>query len=1124
LGPTAPRDLPGKGAEVGPKSGEAAEVSDATVEYQPKGKPKKGTGETSDLDVLGDEVLVEGASEVDLGRKSGKTERPSGVDLIAEALESGVESAGGPKSPRSTRTPKKTHSDEDEVIEDVLEVGSESSAVDLGAPSGGRKRKLGPRSGSESDIAADALLDPQSSEVVADAVEEVTDAVEDAPAKAKGKKSTGVEAVADAVEEVADEDLVVPKGRTADKPKAAALAAAEEPAASKAKRRDDEEEDRPSRRRQRAGGGFLRFVATLLFGILLAGGAAAAVWYFAPDLLTSIPESPSKKGYKWQAGVKPSEKVTPAQQAAELLAAGDFDAALARVQGASDPSSLSVRAEARWQKYLKDRRDKGLPLAADASAVEEALKDFKDAENQTRLKEVQATIDQDQKLRADASSGKESDKAIRAALAKLNPEYAKADPKALAKAVGDLAEAWQQSDEAVKNVNKALADAKLTDGKNLKPAQFKELMEELASSRVALEAAAKQLKVKTDEVPKKVADLDAARKAVDEKLNDVNAKLAAAGIKAEEGKGVQELVTDRNALRGEKKELDAAVAKALEEFKLANVLPPGEDPRKQLVEGARRARLKSESPLASSLGQTFSSLTGLGAGAGKLLQRGLDNTADKAQLAAAKIRQALSETPDQRLDSSIALFQGRARKDPRDVVSAGKYLDWVNSKGAGASDETRAKALLALGLAQRNNDLYGEAAKTLKKAADAVAALKTPPVWAPYAQEALKELTDPAARFLPRARGLRSEGRLKDALAELDTGLKAMPGDARLHAMRAVVRLELAQTTGKLDEAAQQLVRQDAEAARKDEQYAAEGFYALGRLEEQLGNVTKAEEDYRTALKNHKGDPEEASLYRSALARLLLRDRVPGAAEEPAPKGKAPAAGRLRLPQVRPGEERVLSDDERAALLVLLLTAVQAPGDEDDEDPAQTARLKQATELAQELMKSANPKTQGEGYMILGQVYAKQGKRGEGIVFFTEGLKRYYPGKETAELSKMVSEHPAFQQPDSMPRYSPLLAERHFGKGLDLFWARRYRPAEEEFKKAVAFYDQDARYLYFLGMARFQQGTKGKREAARFDFGKAAQLEAASRPHSYDVNASLERLQGELRQVVDRYRRRSGAQ
>ena len=105
----------------------------------------------------------------------------------------------------------------------------------------------------------------------------------------------------------------------------------------------------------------------------------------------------------------------------------------------------------------------------------------------------------------------------------------------------------------------------------------------------------------------------------------------------------------------------------------------------------------------------------------------------------------------------------------------------------------------------------------------------------------------------------------------------------------------------------------------------------------------------------------------------------------------------------------------------------------------------------------------------------------------------------------------------------PLLAERYFGQGLDAFWQRRYAEAEKAFKQAVANFDQDARYQYFLGLARYQQGGKAKREAARYDFGQGARLEAASRPNRVEVNASLERLQGELRQVLDRYRQKAGA-
>jgi hypothetical protein len=1086
---------------------EAVEVVDEVEEVPDSGKAAgrgKGAGEEgSGVDLLGDEVLVEGSSDVELERKPpGKGERPSGVDLIAEALESGVDLAGeGPHTPpRPTKSKKRTASDKGSHVDldEGVGTGPESSAVDLGAPEAPAKgrRKEGE---AVSDVAADALLESPAEEVVGEAHEVVDEEALVTPRKAKGEEA---EEVVGEAHEVVDEEVVVPKAKA--KPKRAA------------ELEEEEEEERPRRRRERAGGGFLRFVGTLLFGIILAAVGAAAVWYFSPDLLQQIPESPSKKGFKWQAGRDPSKEVTRAQLAAADLARGDFDAALEKAKGDESPDAAAVRGEARWQKYFTQQRAKNLPLKADSGAVEQAVDDLKKANAETRVQAIQNMIKEDNARRQTSDKMQASEKAIREALAQIDPKLAQADAKRLGQELEKLA----GQAATLKELSKVLAEAKLLKGKSVDPAAFKEALDRLMVAQTALDAAAKQLNLlSADAVPKAVEKLAAARKMLHEQINEVNEKLQAAGVKGQDAKGVQELIADRNTLKTEKKDLDAAVTQALDELKKGGLVPAGADPKKQLVAGTKAARLKAESPLASSLGSTFSSLSGLGSGAGRLLQRGLDKVADNAELTAARIRQALSETPDQRLDTWLALYQGRARKDPQDVVSANKYLDWVNSKGVNANPETRAKALFALGLAQRNNGQFAEAARTLKQAVGASAGIKGPPAWVAAAQRALKELTDPTAYYLPRVQDLRREGRLQDALEELDTGLKAMPNDARLHAQRGLVRLDLA--AGKMDAKTQELVRQDAAAAQKDPAHAAEGFYLMGRLDEQLGNMSGAEQNYRTALKTHQGDPEEASRYRSALARVLLRERVPGAEEEPAPKGKAEKTGRLETPAER--DEQVAATDPRMALLALVMTGVQVGGGDEDEDPVQAARLKQATELATELIKSSVPKTKGEGYMILGQVYARQGKRGEGIILFVKGLELYYPGKESKELAKLVNEHPAFQQPDTMPRYQPLLAERHFGKGLEAFWQRRYPEAEKEFKKAVSYYDQDARYQYYLGLARYQQPTKAKRDAARYDFQQGARLEAANRPHAYQVNASLERLQGSLRQVLDRYREKAGA-
>src|SRR5262245_33858142 len=95
---------------------------------------------------------------------------------------------------------------------------------------------------------------------------------------------------------------------------------------------------------------------------------------------------------------------------------------------------------------------------------------------------------------------------------------------------------------------------------------------------------------------------------------------------------------------------------------------------------------------------------------------------------------------------------------------------------------------------------------------------------------------------------------------------------------------------------------------------------------------------------------------------------------------------------------------------------------------------------------------------------------------YVKGLELVYPGKQTGELMKMVEQHPAFQRPDTLPRPNPQVAEQHFGRGLEAYWGCRYAEAEEEFKQAVSFFDQDARYQYFLGLARYQQAGKTKRE------------------------------------------------
>src|SRR5207248_10291542 len=97
---------------------------------------------------------------------------------------------------------------------------------------------------------------------------------------------------------------------------------------------------------------------------------------------------------------------------------------------------------------------------------------------------------------------------------------------------------------------------------------------------------------------------------------------------------------------------------------------------------------------------------------------------------------------------------------------------------------------------------------------------------------------------------------------------------------------------------------------------------------------------------------------------------------------------------------------------------------------------------------------------------------------------------------------------------NPALAERHFGRGAHLFWQRNYAAAEREFDEALRYFPSDARYLWFLGLARYQQGKSSYHE----DFRQAAALEQSGSPNRAEVNAALERVQGPVRGVLGRYR------
>ena len=118
-----------------------------------------------------------------------------------------------------------------------------------------------------------------------------------------------------------------------------------------------------------------------------------------------------------------------------------------------------------------------------------------------------------------------------------------------------------------------------------------------------------------------------------------------------------------------------------------------------------------------------------------------------------------------------------------------------------------------------------------------------------------------------------------------------------------------------------------------------------------------------------------------------------------------------------------------------------------------------------------------------------------------------------------MENHPAFSLPDSLKNPDPLLAEKHYTKGLQHYFANQNAKAEEEFKQAITHNGQDARYHYYYGLALLAQN---KRAVAKESMRTGSKLEHDNKPGPSTVGASLERVQGSTREFINYYRDRPG--
>jgi tetratricopeptide (TPR) repeat protein len=397
------------------------------------------------------------------------------------------------------------------------------------------------------------------------------------------------------------------------------------------------------------------------------------------------------------------------------------------------------------------------------------------------------------------------------------------------------------------------------------------------------------------------------------------------------------------------------------------------------------------------------------------------------------------------------------------------------------------------GLALRNQGKFAEAKSVLEKAKAALP--KDDKVFQDAVDAALKAVSNLGAAYLAQADALQKQGRYEDAAAALTRAVDLVPQEkATLLAKRSLLELDAAQ-----DKAKGQLTGNEAMvvAAKKDAEQASTagaplGHYAAGRVAEAVGDYSAAAQSYRQAVATHPEPAGDGSLFRIALARVLLRIRPDqqAAPKEPAKVGLQPGAeGRSTL----------------EAMALLFAFTLQPPLGQ----PSTSSE--EAVKLADEVLKLDKSKVP---YEVRAQALAIKNLWTEALRTYAEGLKADLDRPHADQLIYFLDNHPRLKAPDSERVANPLLAEAHYGAGIRHYFDKQYQDAEKEFALAVKNESQDARYHYFLGLSRLAQ-NKGE---ASEDFAEGARLEAQGRPAQAAVSISLERVQGPVRAIVNEAR------
>ena len=187
---------------------------------------------------------------------------------------------------------------------------------------------------------------------------------------------------------------------------------------------------------------------------------------------------------------------------------------------------------------------------------------------------------------------------------------------------------------------------------------------------------------------------------------------------------------------------------------------------------------------------------------------------------------------------------------------------------------------------------------------------------------------------------------------------------------------------------------------------------------------------------------------------------------------------------------------------------------------AQAAAEKQATEAAEKAtaLLSAERERAAQATKAAETASARATELQEKLKIAEEDLQRTKIALREAGVKKEVVDQakPAVLPPLKVGKTSGgAAAYEHYTKGLRAYRDGNYQDAEKEFQEAVENDQQDARYYYYLGLARW---SLGKKEVAADDFRAGAKLEKENKPSHIFIQLALDGAEEEALRDLGRFR------